>query len=179
MYELRFDALFRSAPVDNCAGIMCIGWLIQANDRLIAHGYGATARGTDATSNVAEYLALIDGLQALLDMGLSKIPVMVIGDAKVVISQMKGTAKVSSERMLPMYRLATGLARKLNIFAWEWVPRGQNKDADLLARRALREFRSDYKYYQETWSTIQRDHKAGRDRLRTLGGMLVIQPQAI
>jgi ribonuclease HI len=179
MYELHFDALFRSAQVNTCAGVMCTGWLIRQNERLIARGYGATARGTDATSNIAEYLALIDGLQALVDMAARRVPVTVIGDAKVVICQMKGTSRINSERMLPMHRKATRLANKLNIIAWEWVPRSKNKEADLLARRALRGFHSDPQQYQQVWSMILRDHQAGRAQLRSLSSMLVVRPQVI
>ena len=177
MYELHFDALFRNAQVDNCAGVMCIGWLVHKNSNLVAQGYGITARGMDATSNVAEYVALIDGLQALMDMGLNEEPITIIGDAKAVINQMKGTAKVNSERILPMHRKAMQLVYLLNIVAWEWVPRGLNKDADLLSRRALREFRADPNYCQKVWTEVQRDYKAGRDRLRTFGGMMILQPQ--
>ncbi len=68
MLELEFDGLFRPSPVSPTAGIMCVGWLVRSGGNILAKGYAVIARGTDATSNIAEYLAMIEGLQALIDM---------------------------------------------------------------------------------------------------------------
>jgi ribonuclease HI len=69
MITLSFDGLFKSVAAGNNAksqaGILCYGWLIIKQRSLIAQGHGEFARGSDATSNVAEYLALIEGLDAL------------------------------------------------------------------------------------------------------------------
>lgn len=183
MYELRFDGLFRSVKdpdvTDGCAGVMCIGWLVTERGRLIAHGYGALGRGVDATSNIAEYLALIDGLQALQDMGAAETPVRILGDAKAVIDQMRGSCKVSTERVFPLYDQASRLAASLTVIAWEWVPRKKNKAADKLSRLALRQFRANPQEVQTARAAILRDHKSQRDRLHDLGGLLVFQGGAI
>jgi len=117
MYALRFDGLFRSiqnpaGPTDAKAGIMCYGWLIFKQDRLIAKGHGAFADGENATSNVAEYLALIEGLEALLDLGVRDELVKVTGDAKCVIEQLLGVARVNSARIRPLYRKASRLTKR-------------------------------------------------------------------
>ena len=85
MYELMFDGLFRSAKKKRHAGFMCIGWALFRGTVQIGQGYGVIGRGRDATSNIAEYLALIDGLQAVLDLGIRRDCVRVVGDARVVI----------------------------------------------------------------------------------------------
>lgn len=174
LYELRFDGLFREAKENSQAGLMGIGWLLSRGDRIVAHGYGVTARGVDATSNMAEYLALIDGLQAIADMGLDDHPIKVMGDARVVICQMTGDSRVTAQRLIPVYRRAQKLARKLNIVTWEWIPRKQNKAADLLTRRALREVVADEQAFQTAWERLLRDHACQRKHLYTLGGMVVL-----
>ena len=61
MIILAFDGLFRSLPVKTHGsphgGVLCYGWLVTRDRALLAHGYGAFARGQEADSNVAEYLA--------------------------------------------------------------------------------------------------------------------------
>lgn len=173
-YELRFDGLFREAQENTQAGLMGIGWLLTRGEKVVAHAYAITARGIDATSNMAEYLALIDGLQALMDMGLDDHPVKILGDARVVICQMTGEARVTAPRLVPVHRRARKLARKLHIVAWEWIPRKQNKAADLLTRRALREITSDEATFQRAWERLMRDHASKRKHLYTLGGMMVL-----
>jgi ribonuclease HI len=173
-YELRFDGLFREAKENSQAGLMGIGWLLSRGDRIVAHGYGVTARGMDATSNMAEYLALIDGLQAITDMGLDEHPVKVMGDARVVICQMTGDSRVTAPRLISVYRRARKLARNLHIVAWEWIPRKQNKAADLLTRHALREVTANEAAFAAAWSRLLRDHAQRRKHLYTLGGMMVL-----
>jgi len=174
LYELRFDGLFREAKEATKAGLMGIGWLLSRGDKLIAHGYGVTARGMDATSNIAEYLALIDGLEAIMDMGLEDQPLKVMGDARVIICQMTGDSRVSAERLIPVYRRARKLARKLHIVTWEWIPRRENKAADLLTRHALREVRANPEAFDLAWDRLLRDHEQQRKHLYTLGGMMIL-----
>lgn len=174
-YELRFDGLFREAETVTLAGLMGIGWVLSRGERLVAHAYAITGRGVDATSNMAEYLALIDGLQAMLDMGLDNQPLKVMGDARVVICQMTGDARVTANRLIPVHRQARRLARRLHIVAWEWIPRKENKAADLLTRRALREVSADPEKIVAVWSRLLRDHARQRKHLYTLGGMMVLK----
>ena len=68
---------------------MCYGWLISKGGQVIARGHGGFARGQATNYNIAEYLALIEGMDALLDMGIREELVMVIGDAKSVIDPMQ------------------------------------------------------------------------------------------
>ena len=174
LYELRFDGLFREAKEATTAGLMGIGWLLNRGDKVVAHGYGVTARGIDATSNMAEYLALIDGLEAVMDMGLEDQPIKVLGDARVIICQMTGASRVNAERLLPVYRRARRLARKLHIVAWEWIPRKQNKAADMLTRHALQEVRANPEALNLAWNRLLRDHAQQRKHLYTLGGMVIL-----
>jgi ribonuclease HI len=173
-YELRFDGLFQEAKEATKAGLMGIGWYLCQGERLIAHGYGVTGRGIDATSNMAEYLALIDGLEAIIDMGLEDHPIKIMGDARVVICQMTGDSRVNAERLIPVYRRARKLARKIQLITWEWIPRKENKVADLLTRHAMREVRANPDAFNLAWDRLLRDHQQQRKHLFTLGGMMIL-----
>jgi ribonuclease HI len=147
MITLRFDGLYRSLCPNNNpqekTGLMCYGWVIFRDGRSVAHGHGAYARPEDASSNSAEYLALIEGLQALRVMGMERETIEVIGDARSVIDQMLGCAGVSSPQSRTLYHRARRIARHFQQLHWLWQPRRHNHVADELTRRALRQVHGD------------------------------------
>jgi ribonuclease HI len=179
MYELWFDGLFRGTKAAQKAGLMCFGWVIFKNGKQIASGYGIVARGMNATSNVAEYLGLIDGLEAMVDIGIDYEPVRVIGDSKVVIDQMRGRSRISTERVLPLHHKACRLANLLYVTEWKWKPRRHNKAADQLTRLALREFRADPTIESQAWTTVMVDHTQKRDQFHILGGLMIYHGRMI
>lgn len=151
MYTLQFDGLFHGFPGYEepglKAGFLCYGWIIFRDGYLIARGHGAYARGHDATSNIAEYLALIEGLEALSDLEVMDETVLVTGDAKFIIDQMQGIASVNSSNIKPLFRRATRLAQHFLNLVWEWTPRKNNHAADLLTRKAMQQIRMDRSQY--------------------------------
>lgn len=160
MLTLQFDGLFRSVPYqmqpgDN-AGFMCYGWVILRDQHVIARGHGGYTRNKGASSNVAEYLALVEGLEALLDMNISGETVLVCGDAKSVIDQMEGCATVSAGSIKPLYRRACKLAKKFRGISWIWTPRHLNQTADALTRRALRQIRAHPEQYEAVLNTLNK-----------------------
>ena len=182
MYILEFDGLFRKAHGRNHTGFMGFGWLLFQDNILVAEGYGVAARGIDATSMVAEYLALVDGLEMLLDMGITAEPVMVLGDARVIIDQMKGLSDVNSQRIQPLYHKAKQLSEQLSIANWQWVRRKQNKAADALSRQAMRELRLDQEGFAEALDTLKKDREVIHNQLHILAGMQVVyrrEPQPV
>jgi ribonuclease HI len=183
MYALRFDGLFRGLPGKNGktvkAGIMCYGWLISQNNVVIAQGHGAFAHGSDASSNVAEYLALIEGLDALYDLGVEEQAIKVLGDSKTVIEQMRGIARVNSEGMWPLFLKARRLAKRFAHLRWVWTPRKNNKEADKLTRRAMKQVRSDQSTYQATLRAITPGKVRGKTQKKFLPviDLRIYQPQ--
>ena len=147
MYNLQFDGLFKGFPGEeetlSKAGFLCYGWLILRDESLIARGHGAYARGKDASSNIAEYLGLIEGLDALTYLRVTEEIIQITGDAKCVIDQMQGLASVNSPNIKPLYRRAARLADLFHHLIWEWTPRRNNRLADSLTRRALQQIRMD------------------------------------
>lgn len=87
-----------------------------------------------ATNNVAEYSALIAGLEMARAID-PDAALEVRMDSRLVIEQMAGRWKVKHPDMLPLARKAQQLVPAR--VTWTWVPREQNKAADTLVNAAL------------------------------------------
>ena len=140
MYTLHFDGMLRIDGNEQLHknGLLGYGWLIRKDQVEIAHGFGIFARRGQASSSVAEYLALIEGLEALTDLRVERETVEIHGDAKCVIDQMDGLSAVSSPQLWKLHLRARKLTQRFHSLTWVWVPRRQNKQADALSRRGLR-----------------------------------------
>jgi len=149
---LRFDGLFRSFPGSQAlginAGILCYGWLITRRGVITAQGHGAFARSREVNSSVADYLALSEGLDAVVDLGVAGELVEVRGDAKTIIDQMRGASVVNAACIKPLHRQASALAKQIEQVQWIWSPRKNNREADSLSRRAMQQVRRDRSTYQ-------------------------------
>ncbi len=179
MLRLEFDGLFRHADDEHpaSAGIMCYGWRILRRKQVIAQGHGTFARGCNANSNIAEYLALVEGLEALLDLGATNERVVVCGDAKSVINQMEGVAGISSPAIRVLYTRARRLANQFIDLRWEWLPRRHNRAADALSRHALKRLYYDPARYETVLAELRAAAQTGfASRLVELGGLRVYQP---
>jgi len=154
MYTLKFDGLFHEeVKLSNGkirAGFIGYGWLIYKRKRLIARGFGVFALDKYAASNIAEYLALIEGLEALSDFGVQGEMVEIRGDAKCVIDQMRGETRVSSLPTQKVNRQAARLAEHFSNLIWRWVPRQDNREADRLTKHAIREMRYTEQSFRDT-----------------------------
>lgn len=87
------------------------------------------------TNNIAEYYALV----AALDYAAANsiLALRVRSDSELLVRQMQGRYKVKNEDLKPLHERAKKLARRLDYFVIEHVPREQNSDADALANVAL------------------------------------------
>jgi ribonuclease HI len=141
LYILQFDGLYREIPEHSGngahAGFMSYGWLIFKQEKFIARGLGVFARRNYAGSNIAEYLALIEGLDALADMKVEDAPIEIQGDAKCVLDQMAGLANVTSQSTRGLHQRAVKLTRPFAHLEWQWIPRRKNQAADKLSRQAI------------------------------------------
>lgn len=171
-YIMQFDGLFRRFSEERYptepSGLLCFGWLVSRDEIIIAQGHGVFARHKGASSNVAEYLALIEGLDAMGDMGLENETIRVSGDAKSVIDQMLGYSSVNSETIRPLYTRARQLAKGFDHIQWVWTPRKYNRAADWLSRRAMRQFSSDRRTYQAVLKAAKKNSGRFRSSTRLL-----------
>jgi len=80
---------------------------------------------------MAEYQALILGLQMAIRMGIKDLDIY--GDSQLVIKQLLEEYEVKKDDLISYYRCASRLLRKLETVKLEHVPRSANKVADALA----------------------------------------------
>lgn len=88
-----------------------------------------------ATNNVAEYRALLLGLERAKDLGATKVEV--VNDSELVAKQINGEYKVKHPDMKPLYAAAITALNDFDAWAVRTVPRALNKDADALVNQAL------------------------------------------
>lgn len=90
-----------------------------------------------ATNNVAEYLALVAGLEGAYTLN-AEARILVRMDSKLVIEQMAGRWKIKHPDMQQLgarvQKIVAGKAVR-----WQWIPREENSRADALANKAMDE----------------------------------------
>jgi ribonuclease HI len=89
----------------------------------------------ETTNNVAEYRALIAGLEAAAPYRAARITVR--ADSMLVVEQLRGTWKVRQAHLRPLADEARTLLARYQSVTLEHVPREQNVDADALVNAAL------------------------------------------
>ena len=93
----------------------------------------------EATNNVAEYLALIRGLQEALDLGATEIEINT--DSELLARQLAGAYKVKSPNLQPLHQEAIQLLRVFSHASISHVLREFNKRADELANEGIKKHR--------------------------------------
>ena len=114
-------------------GPAAYGFVLQGED-----GENLEARGEyigHATNNVAEYSALVAGLEAAIALGVTELAV--VSDSELMVKQMRGEYKVKNEALKELSQRAGALARKLGTVTYTAVRRHHNTLADQLVNDAL------------------------------------------
>lgn len=88
-----------------------------------------------ATNNVAEYSALVAGLERALELGVTELEV--ISDSELMVKQMTGVYKIKNDALRSLSVDAARLARRLDRIAYRAVRREHNTLADKLVNEAL------------------------------------------
>jgi ribonuclease HI len=87
-----------------------------------------------AINTVAEYRALIEGLELARSYGITRIRVFL--DSELVVEQVNERAKVGSEQVRPLHAQACSLIKEFPNIRISWIPRKWNAEADALANQA-------------------------------------------
>ncbi|MEG0027111.1 MAG: 6-carboxytetrahydropterin synthase QueD [Raoultibacter sp.] len=87
------------------------------------------------TNNVAEYSALVWGLQNAIAAGVTEL--QAVADSELMVKQMLGAYKVKSEDLKPLFLQARSLSAHFTRFSIAHVYRSDNKAADALANEAM------------------------------------------
>jgi ribonuclease HI len=88
-----------------------------------------------ATNNVAEWTALVLGLEAAAKRGIRRLGVRL--DSELVVKQLLGEYRVKHAGLQPLHRRAQQLLRGFAEVEIRHVPRKQNTLADRLVNRVL------------------------------------------
>ena len=89
----------------------------------------------EATNNVAEYRALLRGLERARELGATEVDV--VNDSELVARQVQGAYKVKHPGLRPLYDQAMEALRGFERWSVRSVPRAQNAHADELVNAAL------------------------------------------
>jgi ribonuclease HI len=114
-------------------GPAAIGVVVRDEDGTIVEAVGETIGKT--TNNVAEYKALLRGIE--LAAGCGATEVHLIGDSQLIVRQVEGRYKVKDEKMKPLHAAAKKALADFDKWSIEDVRRAQNADADALVNQAL------------------------------------------
>jgi ribonuclease HI len=114
-------------------GPAAYGYVLESDD-----GHVLDARGERigvATNNVAEYRALLAGLEKALELGVTELEV--VSDSELLVKQMRGEYKVKNDALRALHGEASELAEGLEKVAYTAVRRAHNELADSLVNEAL------------------------------------------
>lgn len=130
---LNFDG---SCEPVNPGGRMGFGFVVKESKQVLHGGHGSQEAANINSNNVAEYMALICGLEWLIANGHTKDEIKVYGDSRLVINQMAGEWRAKGGMYFSKYELAISLRDQFTNISFQWVGRDQNSEADELSRVA-------------------------------------------
>jgi ribonuclease HI len=114
-------------------GPAAIGVVVRNDDGAIVEAMGETIG--KQTNNVAEYRALIRGIELALAHGATEVEL--IGDSQLIVRQVEGRYKVKHAAMKDLHAEAKKLLTTFDNWSIRDVRREQNADADRLVNEAL------------------------------------------
>jgi ribonuclease HI len=125
--------LFTDGGARGNPGPAAYGYVLEAEDGTVLEATGA-AIGV-ATNNVAEYRALVAGLERARDLGVDELEV--VSDSELVVKQMRGEYKVKNPALRELSLAAAQLAAQVGRVTYTAVRREENELADRLVNEAL------------------------------------------
>ena len=134
---LRFDGSCKPNPGDGGSGYVIFN---TKTEKTIIEGHYYV--GKKCTNNVAEYFGLIAGLKHFKNSPYTADHLNIEGDSELTINQMKGTYRINSHRLKPLFKRVTNLLKYCcggqirTTFSFAHIDRRFNVRADALANDA-------------------------------------------
>lgn len=127
--ELYIDGASKGNPGPSGIGVVICrdGETIKNISNFIGH----------ATNNIAEYTALIHGLEAGLMLNAESIKINT--DSQLLYRQMKKIYKIKNPNILGLYNQALNLISSFKEFSINHIARENNQGADKLANQAVKQ----------------------------------------
>jgi ribonuclease HI len=131
----------------NPKGVAVFGFVIYVDGEKKGEGKGLAAEpwSNNASNNVGEYTAMIKAFEWLLKNGYAPDELTVKGDSQLSIRQMTGEYQVEAPRLIGLHQRAEELSSKFKKVEFQWIPREENGEADMLSELALKEYWIRYK----------------------------------
>ncbi|HEY2544029.1 MAG TPA: ribonuclease HI family protein [Gaiellaceae bacterium] len=125
--------LFTDGGARGNPGPAAYGYVIEGEDGTVLAAHGE--RIGVATNNVAEYRALIAGLEKALELAVPEVEV--VSDSELLVKQMNGEYRVKNAALQQLSLQASRLAREIGRVSYTAVRREHNELADRLVNEAL------------------------------------------
>ena len=113
-------------------GPAAIGVVLRSGDEILVK---VGERIGEATNNVAEYRALLRGIELARAHGAAELEL--IGDSELVVRQVEGRYKVKNAGMKGLYDEVVRALQNFDSWSIRHVRRAENADADRLVNEAL------------------------------------------
>lgn len=126
--EIYIDGASKGNP-----GPAGIGVILTKNGQVIKNI--STHLGIQ-TNNVAEYMALIFGLQEALVLRANTITIYT--DSQLLYRQINREYKIKSPNLIGLYSQVKHLLSAFNCAEIKYIPRDKNRGADKLAKKAAK-----------------------------------------
>ena len=114
-------------------GPAAFAYVLEAEDGTVLDARGE-AIGV-ATNNVAEYSALVAGLERAVEAGVRELEVR--SDSELMVKQMRGEYRVKNRDLQSLFLAASRAAREIGRVTYTHVRREHNELADRLVNEAL------------------------------------------
>ena len=113
-------------------GPAAIGVVIRSGSEVVGE---VSERIGEATNNVAEYRALLAGIEKASELGATELEL--VGDSELVVRQVRGEYKVKNAGIKPLHAEVLMALDGFDSWTIEHVRREENAEADALVNQAL------------------------------------------
>jgi ribonuclease HI len=125
--------LFTDGGARGNPGPAAAAYVLEADGGELLASHGESIG--EATNNVAEYSALIAGLERARDLGVTELEV--VSDSELMVKQMRGEYRIKNEALGELAARAARIARAIGRVSYTAVRREHNTLADRLVNDAL------------------------------------------
>ena len=124
--------LFTDGACQGNPGEAAVGVVIKENGKVIKEISKPIGQ---ATNNIAEYTAVIYGLQEALILKAQKVTINT--DSELLYHQIKGSYKIKHPNLKFLFDLVQHLSEGFKSLEYNIIPREKNQEADKLATQAI------------------------------------------
>lgn len=143
--RIHFDGACRNMP--GIVSPMGLGIAVFENKEyceITSRAIGVEEYNGEGTSNIAEWLALIEALKIAKSYREEdrNCKISIFGDSKLIVNQFNLLWRINEEKFLPLFKEARRLNVQARIGEIYWIKREYNTKADELSKLGLKSVKS-------------------------------------